>query len=181
MHIKRLLAGVGSAVLLSIIFSVPTPAAPAPPAPWQGEPQQADSNCYKFNSAEKGFLARINNERADRDLAKLTLDPEASKVGKVHTREMIKVGDLYHSTGDDFEKRLTNWWTIGENVGRGSNDVDQLHEAFMNSKDHRKNILAPKMRFAGIGAIVDDDTLWVTVIFEKRRNPGTTLKMPDCN
>lgn len=180
MHYKRLLAGAGSAVFLSLIYSAPTPAALAPPRLWQGSAQQSDSNCYKFNSAEKGFLLKINEERTERDLVKLSLDPEASKVGKVHTREMIKADQLFHSTAQDFEKRLTNWSALGENVGTGDNDVDALHQAFMDSADHRKNILAPKMRFAGIGAINDDGTLWVTVIFEKRRNPGTTLKMPDC-
>lgn len=164
-----------------MMFSAPVPAAPAPPAPWQGEAQQSDSNCYKFTSAEKGFLTRINEERTERDLARLSLDPEASKVAKVHTRHMVSEDQLFHSTPAEFEKRLTNWSTVGENVGRGSNDVGQLHQAFMNSTDHRKNILAPKMRFAGIGTIVKDDVLWVTVIFEKRRNPGTTLKMPDCS
>src|SRR5918999_937579 len=98
MHFKQLLAVVGPAVLLSVVFSVPPPAPPAPPAPWQGEPQQSDSSCYKYNSDEKQFLALMNQERTERDLVKLSLDPEASKVGKVHTREMIKEDQLVHST-----------------------------------------------------------------------------------
>ncbi len=94
---------------------------------------------------------------------------------------MVKADQLFHSTQEDFEKRLTNWSVLGENVGVGGNDVEALHQQFMKSKSHRKNILAPKMRYAGIGTIVNDGTLWVTVVFEKSKNPGTTLKMPTCN
>jgi uncharacterized protein YkwD len=49
-------------------------------------------------------------------------------------------------------------------VGVGGS-LDSLESAFMQSKEHRKNILRPQFDHAAIGVVHGGDTLWVTVIF----------------
>jgi uncharacterized protein YkwD len=48
----------------------------------------------------------------------------------------------------------------------------------MNSPTHRDVILRPTFTYVGIGARRHGGSLWITVLFEERRNPGTTMSMP---
>jgi uncharacterized protein YkwD len=43
--------------------------------------------------------------------------------------------------------------------------LDGLESAFMQSKDHRENILRRQFDHMAVGIVRDGDTLWVTVIF----------------
>ena len=138
-----------------------------------------DNPCYRFNAAEKGFTSKMNTSRKSAGLGGMKLDPEVSKAAKVHTKEMIRSNTLVHSTNTQLTRRVTNWVTLGENVGVGT-AVDSLHTAFMNSPAHRANIMHKAFNNVGVGAISANGRLWVTVIFEARSNPGTTLAMPRC-
>ncbi|MDQ3964444.1 MAG: CAP domain-containing protein [Actinomycetota bacterium] len=138
-----------------------------------------DNPCWSYRDAEKGFARRINAERSERHLGKLTLDPELSKVARVHTREMVRRSELYHTPSDKLRKRVTDWIVLGENVGVGGS-VSSLHDAFMNSPAHRDNVLHAGYQHLGIGTKRKDGRMWVTVIFEAITDPGTTLRMPSC-
>ena len=131
----------------------------------------ASAACYSPNTAERGFARLINVARGSNDLR---LDPELSKVAKVHTREMVRKNSLFHSTSTQLRSRITNWSSLGENVGVGSS-VTSLHQAFMNSTAHKANIVEPSFRHVGVGVIKKDGRMWVTVIFEARSDPGSPL------
>lgn len=132
----------------------------------------ASAACYSPNKPERRFAKLINLARTS--VKDLRLDPELSKVAKVHTRDMVKTNSLHHSTSSELRNRVTNWSTLGENVGVGST-VTSLHDAFMNSPAHRANILESTFRHVGVGVIRKDGRMWVTVIFEARSDPGSTL------
>jgi uncharacterized protein YkwD len=68
---------------------------------------------------------------------------------------------------------------LGENVGYGYT-VTSLHKMFMDSAGHKKNILNSKYKFVGVGAKKAHGWLWVTVVFQATKNPGTNLYMPKC-
>ena len=138
-----------------------------------------DNPCYKFNTAEKGFTSKMNSERKAKGLGTMKLDPELGKVAKKHTTEMIKANTLHHTSTTALKRRVTNWSTLGENVGVGST-VDSLHSAFMNSPAHKANIMLGGFKNVGVGAKSAAGRLWVTVVFEAKSNPGTRLSMPSC-
>lgn len=138
-----------------------------------------DNPCYRFNAAEKGFTSKMNAERKAKGLGTMKLDPELGKVGKKHTVEMIKANSLHHTSTTQLKRRVTNWVTLGENVGVGST-VDSLHTAFMNSPAHKANIMHGKFNNVGVGVKSAGGRMWVTVIFEAQSNPGTRLSMPSC-
>lgn len=140
---------------------------------------EAGSNCFSYQAEEKGFLNKINLERKLGGKVQLNLDPELTKVARKHTREMTDKNLLHHTTPTQFRKRVTNWQLLGENVGVGGS-VDSLHVAFMNSRDHRVNVMKGTFRNVGIGTRYAHGRLWVTVVFEAETNPGTTLRMPRC-
>ncbi|MDP9068735.1 MAG: CAP domain-containing protein [Actinomycetota bacterium] len=139
----------------------------------------ADNTCYKFTAAERGFASKMNQERKARGLGTMKLDPELGKVSARHTKEMTSINTLVHSTTTQLTRRVTNWTSLGENVGVGAT-VDSLHTAFMNSPAHRDNILHGPFNNVGVGVKKDGGRMWVTVIFETRGNPGTRLAMPSC-
>ncbi len=143
-------------------------------------PAQASSSCWSWRDAEKGFIRRINYERRARGIAQLYWDRHLGRVSREHTNEMIHQGRLHHTSVRALTWRVTNWNTLGENVGVGGG-VSSLHRAFMNSPSHRANVLYRRFRHVGVGTRYDSDgTLWVTVTFETVRNPGTRLSMPRC-
>lgn len=138
-----------------------------------------DSKCWSYREDERTFKKLTNEARVLEGLVKLKLDPELSRVARKHTKEMIVAGELYHTPPKIFGARVTRWKKLGENVGRGTG-VLALQDAFMQSLVHRDNILKPGYRYMGVGTRWVEDVLWVTVVFEARNNPGTTLKMPKC-
>lgn len=139
----------------------------------------ADNPCYRFNLAERGFAAEMNAERGAEGLGRMKMDPELGRVAKRHTREMIRANSLHHTSTRALKRRVTNWVTLGENVGVGST-VDSLHSAFMNSPAHKANIMHGTFNNVGVGVKSAAGRMWVTVIFEARSNPGTRLAMPSC-
>jgi uncharacterized protein YkwD len=139
----------------------------------------ARRRCWSPTRGERAFARRINSARAGADFGSVRLDPELSKSAKVHTREMARRSSLYHTPSSTLRRRVTNWSILGENVGYGGG-VDSLHRAFMGSPAHRANILLGTYRYVGIGVLNRDGRMWVTVLFEGRSDPGTTLRMRRC-
>lgn len=139
----------------------------------------ADNTCWNYKQAERGFARKINEARIAGGIAKLSLDPELSKVARKHTREMWTADSLHHTASDALRRRVTNWIALGENVGVGGT-VSSLHQAFMDSPGHRENILLTTFRHVGVGVAQKDGRMWVTVIFQAVSDPGTTLPMPTC-
>ena len=134
----------------------------------------ANAACYRSNDKERDFARKINLARHATGENSLKLDPQLSKAAKVHTREMVNKDLLYHTPSDSLTHRVTNWVTLGENVGVGGT-VASLHTAFMNSAPHRANILYTSFRYVGVGTMEAHGRLWVTVIFESRADPGSPL------
>lgn len=140
----------------------------------------SDNQCWHYRKKERRFTRKMNSERDDSNRQALRLDPEISKVARKHTREMIRAATLQHTPSTTLARRVTNWSVLGENVGVGGS-VSSLHDAFMNSPSHKDNILYSTFKHVGVGTKKDDSgRLWVTVIFEASKNPGTILSMPRC-
>ncbi len=159
----RSIVGIGMAMLLAIAF----PSVPA----------QAGS-CWNYKPAERRMAQKINGARDATGHNRLRLDPQLSRVARKHTNGMVKSRTLYHTPSAALARRVTRWRSLGENVGVAGG-VKRLHRMFMNSPAHRANNLAG-FRFVGIGTKRKSGRVWVTVVFESRRNPGTRLSMPSC-
>lgn len=130
--------------------------------------------CRPFSAAERQFHDLTNKARAKQGKGRLRLDPELSRVARLHTNEMIDKDLLHHQPSDAFARRVTRWKTLGENVGVGAG-VDVLQQAFLNSPPHRHNIMLSAFRHVGVGVGEVGPVMWVTVIFEARKDPGTRV------
>jgi uncharacterized protein YkwD len=130
--------------------------------------------CYSPRPAELSLIRSMNTARRSRGLRRLVSDAQLGKVARKHTYEMIHYGQPVHTAPPTLARRVTRWLGLGENVGRGDTPVS-LHHAFMGSPAHRANILNGRFHYVGVGTVRQGGKLWVTVTFERRRDPGTTL------
>ena len=135
--------------------------------------------CFDHRKTEKAFAVKMNNARSERGQTKFVLDKQLSKVARRHARIMALDNDLFHSNMTKLGQRVTRWSTLGENVGMGGS-VSSLHSAFMASPGHKANILYSGFKHVGVGTTERNNTLFVTVVFEGARDPGTTLNPPRC-
>lgn len=133
--------------------------------------------CWTFKGNDRKMAKKVNKARTSNDKSKVKLDPELSRVARRHSKSMAKSEELVHTK--NLGGKVTKWKSLGENIGYGDS-INQLHSMFMNSEVHKDNILKAEFRYVGVGTVKKGGWLWTTVIFESKKNPGTTLGMPSC-
>jgi uncharacterized protein YkwD len=136
-------------------------------------------SCFQQKASERRFVKKMNYARSQRDLGRLSFDKQLSHVARLHTKQMAAEHRLYHSNPKRLIERVTHEKLLSENVGRGG-AVASIHKAFMDSDAHKANILRSNWRHVGVGTATRDGVVYVTVVFESRRDPGTTVKPPSC-
>lgn len=119
------------------------------------------------------FVAKTNAERTSRGLRAYAVAADLTAVAKRHSEDMAARQALYHN--QNLGTEVSNWQVVGENVGDGGS-VDSIHTAFMNSPEHRKNILATDYTEIGVGTVTDaNGIIWVTEVF---RLPASAPSTP---
>jgi uncharacterized protein YkwD len=108
------------------------------------------------------MLALINTARRHHGEHRLQLSLSVSHMAKRHSRRMAKINTLFHTS--NLGGKLKHWSVWGENVGYGWG-VHQVFMAWMNSAEHRANILKKKFRHIGIGLYWKGGSLWATADF----------------
>jgi hypothetical protein len=111
------------------------------------------------------FVGKANSERQARGLRAYVVKSDLAAVATRHSQRMAEQGRLYHNPnlGSD----VSGWQIVGENVGNGGS-VESIHQAFMDSRYHRENILATDYTEIGVGTVTDEQgVIWVTQVFRK--------------
>src|SRR3954452_25264007 len=115
------------------------------------------------------LVSLINNARAQHGLKALTVTGGTSTVAANWTSHLDQQQALSHNPdlGHQLETHGSpNWTAYGENVGDGpTSSADTLFQAYMNSPEHRDNILGSAYRYLGIGVVFDHSTAWNTLDF----------------
>ena len=127
--------------------------------------------------SETEFLSKINSTRASHGLDALQLDDGLRSYARSHTEDMAAAGEIYHSSGEELKAAAGPGWSgIAENVGKGQSPAS-LHNAFMASPGHKRNILGD-YNYVGIGTDTRGGSLYVTVVFVGR-DDSTADSPPD--
>jgi uncharacterized protein YkwD len=140
--------------------------------------------------AETEFANRINEARTAAGLPALTVVDTLADRARTWSFKMSEASGpnlggackLSHNPSLAKEIRL-RWKTLGENVGCAASSTEAMHQAFMNSPQHRKNILDPKFDSLGVAIATSDTTIFVTEVFMQTqtivprpsRNPSKNL------
>src|SRR5438270_10377305 len=115
------------------------------------------------------LVSLINHARAQNGLKALTVTSGTSTVAANWTNHLDQQQALSHNPdlGHQLETHGSpNWTAYGENVGDGpTSSADTLFQAYMNSPEHRANILGSAYRYLGVGVVFDGSTAWNTLDF----------------
>ncbi len=129
-----------------------------------------------LTSTESCFYSATNAERASRGIPKLTLKSDLVTVARRHSQRMAADETIYHN--NNLAKEVGgNWWALGENVGMGpqcESGPGSIQDAFMASPGHKANILDKDYNQVGVGVVIKDGTIYVTVVFAGRKSTSST-------
>jgi uncharacterized protein YkwD len=147
-----------SATILSAIVSFLVVAAPS-----------AHAATYSTSSYGSRLLQLVNQARSSNGLHTLTLTSGTSTVAAGWTQHLANQGALSHNPNlaSQLESHGSPNWTIyGENVGQGApTNPDQLFNAYMQSPEHRANILEARYRYVGVAVVFAGGYAWNTFDF----------------
>jgi hypothetical protein len=124
-------------------------------------------------SEESQFISKHNATRSSRGIRTMAVKSDLTSVARRHSARMASKGTIWHNPNLANEVG-GNWTVLGENVGMGP-DVNDLYQAFMDSSPHRRNILDPDYNQFGVGVVISEGTIYVTIVFAKR---GATSSTP---
>src|SRR4051794_22182204 len=129
----------------------------------------AHAASWTSSSYTSRLVQLVNQARQQHGLGSLTVASGTSQVAASWTAHLDAAQSLSHNP--DLRHQLethgsADWTTYGENVGQGpADDPDALFQAYMNSAEHRSNILSSAYRFTGVAVILDGNTAWNTFDF----------------
>lgn len=107
---------------------------------------------------EDRMLALVNDHREARGIEPLETDDALRMVARRHTREMVRTGELHHNP--DLRSAVNGarpgWTLIGENVGVGPT-TQAVHDGFMDSPRHRRNLEDVRFTVVGVAALASAD------------------------
>ncbi len=103
------------------------------------------------------MLVQLNAIRDANGLARLVLDAQLGRAAQVLATDMARTGTLDHraSDGSDLKLRLSRagygYRVAAENIAYGIAAPEVTVERWMTSDGHRRNMLMPELRHAGVG------------------------------
>jgi uncharacterized protein YkwD len=119
---------------------------------------------------ERTFLDRTNSLRASRGIPALQEHDDLTNKAEAWAQHMARTGRLEHSTLSSGLSGVP-WTALGENVGMSSPTSDTLltiHNMFVNSGPHQKNLLNSGYTHMGVGVARDSaGRIWVAEVFAK--------------
>jgi len=136
-------------------------------------PAKADSNVD-----EAQFFVALNGVRARNGVPPLATDGQLINVARGWSAQMAGAGALSHNPS--LSSQVTNWLSIGENVGTGS-DVNSIEAALEASPHHFENMVDPHFNYVGIGVVESGGAIWVTEDFKQAKTgslPSTQAPAP---
>lgn len=113
--------------------------------------------------AEQTNLTALNGLRTSQGLPALVRDPELDRKASAQAVRMARQQSIFHST--DLQLGVPDGWgVIGENVGVGGN-VNAIHEALVKSPGHLANMVDPRYRRVGLGAVARNGRIYLVQVF----------------
>ena len=133
---------------------------------------------FKSTPDEVKVFELTNAERKKKEVHPLVLSVALSKLARAHSENMARQGKMEHKLDDKspFDRMRDAKYLYlagGENIGMGEDGItiEMIMEAWMESKDHQKNILAPEYTEIGVGLAKDKkgDTYYTQVFAKPRK------------
>jgi uncharacterized protein YkwD len=107
-------------------------------------------------------LDRVNAERTKAGVPPLRLDPRLSLAAQRHADDMLARGYFSHASPEGrtvIHRAATAWYSfhlVGENIAFGQLSAEQVVQAWMESPEHRRNILDHGFLHMGLGVALGE-------------------------
>jgi uncharacterized protein YkwD len=117
------------------------------------------------------MLARVNAERAAAGRPPLALDPRLNEAAQRHAEDMLRRSYYNHASpegttpGDRVRKSGYTPHLVAENIARGPYTAGEAMDNWMQSREHRGNLLQPALRDLGVGVAVGRNSVGYTVLW----------------
>lgn len=156
-HAIRVWCVVLAALVSSAALVVPANASPA-----------RSQHLERLASLEQDILTKVNDVRAAHGLRSLKISSELESAAVDHSQSMLTYGYFGHESrdGSPFKARLTRFypldgftrWWVGENLVYSSASLNATGavRAWLRSPAHREDLLSPRWRETGVGAVHAD-------------------------
>lgn len=123
------------------------------------------------NAPDRSFASMLNSVRSVNGAAPVTYDSRLGVAAQRHADDMLAENFFSHtgSDGSTVGTRVTaagyNWQRVGENIGRGQDDEEDILRAWVNSSGHQANNVDPRFEdFALAKAGTGSQQYWVLVL-----------------
>lgn len=138
------------------------------------DPETTDENTSTgdYSTERQAVIDIVNQERAKEGLAPMKHNPFLEKSAQAHAEDMLTRNYFEHDTpqgvtAEDrikrdgylqpfFDCQCTKSYTVGENIAKGQSTAAEVMETWMNSPQHRANIMSADFNEIGIGIIPVD-------------------------
>ncbi|MEQ4714986.1 CAP domain-containing protein [Nonomuraea sp. B19D2] len=124
-----------------------------------------------------GLAAKVvsltNSARSRHGCGPLRVDAALTRSARTHSLEMASTRQLGHNSPDgsspwDRMERAGYHWGAAENIGAGYSTAEEAVRGWLDSRDHRKNILDCDLKAIGVGVASGSDGPWWTQDFGTR-------------
>ncbi len=109
-------------------------------------------------------IALVNATRSTNGLGVLAESPDLDDAASAHAADMAAQNRLFHTP--DLAHAVGGWTVLAENVGVGAS-IDVVHDAFLQSPEHRSNILDGRVTQMGAGVVIDGHGTWIVQLFRQ--------------
>jgi uncharacterized protein YkwD len=142
-----------------------------------GGPVAAAPTSSELRAAEARVLARINAERAKRDLRPFRMDSRIQALAQARSADMVDRAYFAHTDPDGkqpwdhLDAAGITWYRAGEIIALNhtspiSSAADHAVQQWMGSPGHKEQIVSTSFNYAGVGtAVSDGGTSYWTVMF----------------
>ena len=115
------------------------------------------------------ILKLVNEQRKANNIAELSYRNNIQECADIRADEIITLFDHTRPDGTDcftvFDEKGIKYTTVGENIAQGYIDPASVMEEWMDSENHKKNILSPDFTGMAVGIAEKDGTYYLVLLF----------------
>ena len=115
------------------------------------------------------ILKLVNEQRKANNIAELSYCDKIQECADIRADEIITLFDHTRPDGTDcftvFDEKGIKYTTVGENIAQGYIDPASVMEGWMDSENHKKNILSPDFTGMAVGIAEKDGTYYLVLLF----------------
>jgi uncharacterized protein YkwD len=120
------------------------------------------------STPSSSLYGMVNGARKAAGIALLVRDVEAERIAQEWAEELARTGDFRHNPGIG-GLLSAPWFSVGENIAWGYGSEAEVHQAWMDSPGHRRNIENPAFTTLGVGLARNNQgrPYWVEVFVDR--------------